>query len=88
METKLEVDSFEIDIESLHEATMGNMRSDFASKYVAEQVIKNLTLESKKIFREYQEKENPCKWVVLIVALYSIQTSNILNALIAMGKTS
>ena len=61
METKLEVDAFEIDTETLHDATRGNMRSDFASKYVAEQVIKNLTQESKKRFGEYQEKENPSK---------------------------
>ena len=61
MTQPLEVDCFEIDIEDLDDATKGSMRADFAGKYVAEQVIRNLTQESKKRFEKYQDNNDACK---------------------------
>jgi len=61
MTEQLEVDCFAIDIETLHDATRGTWRGDLASRHLVEEVIKNLTLESKRKFEEYQDKENPCK---------------------------
>ena len=57
----LEVDAFEIDIESLADVAKQGMRADFAGRWAAEQVIKNLTPDSKKRFKEYQEQNNPCR---------------------------
>ena len=67
---KLEVDCFEIDIETL--ARIENPRIvtshsalavRLARQKLAEIVLTNLTQESKKRFEEYQEKNNPCKGV-------------------------
>ena len=70
MTEKLEVDCFEIDIETL---VLANMYFDgiprhtwtirLAKDKVLNAVIANLTQESKKRFEEYQEKNNPCKEV-------------------------
>jgi len=57
----VEVDGFEIDIETLYDATKGTWRGDLASLNITEQVIKNLTPESKRRFEEYQEQNNPCR---------------------------
>jgi hypothetical protein len=56
--TTLEVDCFEIDIEALHDASCGKV---FANFWLFEEVLKNLTQDSKKRFDEYQEQNDPCK---------------------------
>ena len=64
---KLEVDAFEIDLETLATAneTGGdpylNLSIRLARRDIAEEIVKNLTQESKKIFEEYQEQNNPCR---------------------------
>lgn len=61
---KLEVDFFEVDARTLHDAR--SIRShrlvrEAASCLIVETVIKNLTPESKREFEEYAEQENPCR---------------------------
>ena len=58
---KLEVDCFEIDIELLNASTRSGSMANLARFYIMENIIANLTQESKKIFEEYQEKNTPCK---------------------------
>lgn len=63
---KLEVDCFEIDIETLAHTNspyVSGVVIRMARWGVVEAVIANLTQESKKRFEEYQEKNNPCKGV-------------------------
>ena len=59
----LEVDCFEIDIETLFIAG-GNTHDVFAERLtqddITELVIKNLTQESKERFEEYQKQNDPC----------------------------
>ena len=62
--SKLEVDAFEIDIETLAEAATGRFTRfivALAGYAVVEEVIKNLALDDKKRFEEYQEQNDPCR---------------------------
>lgn len=63
MTEKLEVDCFEIDIETLADADSHNARIvwEAASCLVITTVIANLTQDSKRKFEEYQEQNDPCK---------------------------
>ena len=68
MTEKLEVDGFEIDIETLANSDNPVVLSQYsvlaarlARQKLAEMVMANLTPESKKRFEEYQEQNNPCK---------------------------
>jgi len=64
MATNLEVDAFEIDIETLSNAdnrSRNVFRVEDSKQILAEEVIKNLTQESKKRFEEYQEQNDPCR---------------------------
>ena len=64
MTEKLEVDGFEIDIETLLDASKccGSIGLDLARRtIVTETVINYLTPDSKKRFEEYQEQNNPCR---------------------------
>ena len=58
----LEVDAFGIDLETLAVA-VGRYGYDSkrAAYEVSEVVIKNLALDDKKRFEEYQEQNNPCR---------------------------
>ena len=56
---KLEVDGFEIDLETLDDAT--KQGASLARWAVVEEVIKNLDPESKRRFEEHQEQNNPCR---------------------------
>jgi len=63
MATNLEVDAFEIDIETLDRATWhsGLHSRRLAQEEIVEEVIKNLALDDKKSFEEYQKRNNPCR---------------------------
>ena len=58
---KLEVDCFEIDLETLLDAVKQGSRGNWAADFLAREVVKNLEPESKKKFEEYQEQNNPCR---------------------------
>lgn len=60
---KLEVDAFEIDIETLDDADgcRTQWTTEKARIRLINLIIENLTQESKKIFEEYQEQNNPCR---------------------------
>jgi len=61
MNNPLEVDCFEIDIETLDDATKGGLMGDLARRSLVEDIQKNLTQEGKKRFEEYQEQNDPCR---------------------------
>ena len=58
---KLEVDGFEIDIETLDNATRIQHNASLCRRLLLIEVLKNLTTDSKRRFEEYQEQNNPCK---------------------------
>jgi len=61
----LEVDCFEIELETLADAdyNKSNRIMDEARVDLVEKVINNLTIEDKKRLQLYQDKNNPCKEV-------------------------
>jgi len=63
MATNLEVDAFEIDIETLEVATKQGFGGSKARWKVVEEVMRNLDPDSIKRFEEYHEQNDPCKEV-------------------------
>ena len=67
MTTNLEVDGFAIDIETLLDASdyggtpNRNLDIRLARLNITQLVRDNLTPDSKKIFEEYQEQNDPCR---------------------------
>ncbi len=63
VEIKLNVDAFEIDIETLANAdwSKDNWATESARITVIRAVIKALDPDSRKRFMEYQERNEPCK---------------------------
>ena len=60
--TTLDVDGFEIDIETLAVAvSLSNPYRKFARVDIIAAVVKALSQDSKKRFEEYQERNDPCK---------------------------
>jgi len=60
--SKLEVDCFEIDIETFADADGCSHRGQWINAMLAvvDKVMQNLTIDSKKRFEEYQNKNDPC----------------------------
>ena len=61
MTQPLEVDAFDIDIETLDDATRNGHIGDMARHCLVMEMEKNLTLDSKKRFDKYQDNNDACK---------------------------
>lgn len=85
MTTRIEVDCFEVDIEKLGSAlnvtrAMPHKRLE-AAQDVLRELVKALTLESRKKWEQYQKENDPCYSEELEETIYECQQDRI-NAIL------